>query len=315
MSQKAFIQSNFGPKNAFTLSKAVSADNNVIELFRISYHHIITDCTLLQFHSLHFNIKLRHMQNRIVTILFHILTPILIFICFSIGKDPSSDVLHLNQNNENVILNKGKNEIITTSNEIQEDNYKNAHEEKYCKEIPMLFYRKNKFPKECLGPGSLCITPQIKDDVHMKIWIWIHPAIFQEFYRELKEVNNTHDVDMNCQMDVDIELDFPIRNNNDTICLNNNISVDDTNENSSANNSYKNVRNIDSNNNDEMEDLNIENNHDNCSNHSNSIKNIDDENIITMITTIIMIIFNIHIYHFVIIITINIPNIFIIIIY
>ena len=75
----------------------------------------------------------------------------------------------------------------------------------------------------------------------MKIWIWIHPAIFQEFYRELKEVNNTHDVDMNSQMDVDIELDFSIRNNNDMICLNNNISVDDINENSSAKNNYRNA--------------------------------------------------------------------------
>ena len=178
----------------------------------------------------------------------------------------------MNQNKEHVILDEVTDEIIIKNND--------GKYQKYCKEVPILLYRKNMFPRECLGPGSLCITPQMKDDIRMKIWIWIHPAIFQEIYRELKKVNKTHLTDLKSKMNVEIKInsDFSIRNNNDLISLSNNINVDDISENSTGNNVYEDFQNFHSNDNENNHNSNNDNNCSNNSNNIENIENIDDEN-------------------------------------
>mmetsp|Transcript_214 Transcript_214/g.265 ORF Transcript_214/g.265 Transcript_214/m.265 type:complete len:377 (-) Transcript_214:19-1149(-) len=79
------------------------------------------------------------------------------------------------------------------------------------REVPILLYRQDKFPMECLGPATLCVIPSTLDEasfamndigmkkVQTKIWLWCHPAIFQEAFDELTAVNeNELDLDIGC---------------------------------------------------------------------------------------------------------------------
>ena len=91
-------------------------------------------------------------------------------------EDEDEDEMNSKQGNENESGDIKIKELNSNNSSIEDthinddknkefDEHKHKKKNKYCEEIPILLYRKNKFPRECLGPGSLCVTPNIKDDL------------------------------------------------------------------------------------------------------------------------------------------------------
>ena len=71
----------------------------------------------------------------------------------------NTDDINNNRNEENGGCNS--NNSNNSSNSINNGN-------NTCTEVPILFYQKNRFPLECIGPGSLCVLPESESPSSLK---------------------------------------------------------------------------------------------------------------------------------------------------
>ncbi|KAL1129049.1 hypothetical protein AAG570_013581 [Ranatra chinensis] len=72
------------------------------------------------------------------------------------------------------------------------------------KEGQVTFFRRNQYPKGAIGDVSFIWKPEIESDNTRIIWVWVHPALFEEFITEMTCTFELSQVvpDDSCEMEV-----------------------------------------------------------------------------------------------------------------